>query len=297
MVAVAASPDALLDAALRDPGSYNQMCSLPPPVKADVPLPIYGQTVPRHFNLSEKNAAKLLAQRDAVAKALAARLEAMDLARLPPKPAPKESKAFPPPATFSTHTLSGVLLEIVIALKAAEALPGLLKVEAQLDAILAAAEKDPSAPIPELEVDGIWYPSQLQPVDYVKMDGKYEAKPKPDAAAILRKQHLLNCRVYQREVLSVLARLLRDAHFQPLLDSDIEKSYAAGLQEAVAKSKQLSDFKNPGDIPPDDRDYIKWDPLYNLPVAGSWPKAELPFTRKLRAQIRGFAEQFLAAKK
>lgn len=292
----AASPDSLLDEAIKNPGGYNQMCAMPAPVKADVPLPIYNLRVSRHFNLSQKAAEKLLAHRDDVAKALAARLAAMDLAKLPPKPAPaKESPSFPPPSGFSPRSLSGVMLEIAMELKAIEALPGLLKVEAQLAAILAVAEKDTAAPVPVLEVDGISYPADLRTHDYVKLkDGTFDAKPKPNIREIEREQAILNCRVYQREILSVITRLLRDARFQPLLDSEIEKTFAAQLKKD-ARSEQLKDIKKAEDIPADERAFVKWDAIQNLPSMG--PRAELPYTEKLRGQIREFATQFLAAKK
>lgn len=282
----------LLDNAIARPGAWNQMCMLPPPVKSTVPLPLYGLSVARHFNLSGKTAATLLAHRADVVAALVRRFETMDVTRSAvPKKKPVEGQKpeFPPASDLDPKLLSGVLLEVVLRLNAVEALPAMMKVEAQLAALIEVAENDASAPVPDLPVDGIWYPEELSTRERTKGD---KIIPKPDANVILRRQALLRCRVYQREMLSVMVKLLRDANFQPLFDSAIERPYGDALKKA-AQSDELKHIKKPADIPEKERTWIRWDSHYNLPVTSFHRVAELPFTPEVRTQIRGFVEQFV----
>ena len=282
----------LLDDAIVHPGGYNQMCMLPPPVNADVPLPLYGLRVSRHFHLSRKTADVLLARRAEVVAALSHRFDTMDLAKpaVPKKPRANDGKAVGPMESgYDPQLLSGVLIEVALSLNAVEALPGMLKVEAQLTAIIEAAENDAAAPVPDLPVDGIMYPPEISSWERTSKGG---FKEKTMTKALERGQALLRCRVYQRELLSVMAKLMRDARFQPLLNSAIERPYGDALKKN-AKSDELKAIKRPDDIPNKDRPWTHWDPIYNLPASAIWPKPEMPFNPEVRAQIRGFVERFI----
>src|SRR5262249_49424967 len=83
-----------------------------------------------------------------------------------------------------------------------------------------------------------------------------------------RNERLFAARVYQRELLSVIATLLRHEKFEPLLKSDIEARY----------NKLLKGEKDPQAPPPSD--YERYG-LY------------MPYTPELRQEIRGFASEFL----
>lgn len=286
----------LLDDAILRPADFDQMCSHPPTVNIDVPLPLYGLLVRRQFNLSEKQASALLARRNDVVAALVRRLDTMDLTR---HAAPKKKPANSAKGGLSVlsdtdqHCFSGALLNVVMRLNAVEALPAMLKVEAQLAAVIEAAAKDNSAPVPKLEMEGIEYPNSLRAFEqFQNGSGKYESKAVANAAEIIRQQDLLHCRIYQRELLSAMAKLLRDAHFQPLLDSAIEQTYGEALKKK-AQSGELRAIKKPEDIPADSRSWIRWDPIYNLPAIPLRLHCEMLFTPELRAQIRGFVSQFL----
>jgi hypothetical protein len=291
-VAHAASPtgEKLLEEALAQPGNFNQMCSLPPPFKADAPLKLYGLGVSREFLLSGATVKRLSEHRDEVVAALCERLQAMDLAKLPPKrmPVAQKNGAWPPDSGFDARHLSGVMLGIVMELKAVEALPALLKIEGQLSSMMVAAT-DPAAPIPDLEVDGIVYPRNP--------NGAVEVRPglfreNPETPEKVRARALIRCQVYQRELLSVMAKLLRDADFQPLLNSPIERAYGERVREAAKDSK----IKGPQDIPKEDREFVRWDEIHQVPVSIGGAQAEIPFTPEVRTQIRGFVEQYLEKK-
>lgn len=283
--AVEPSGEALLSEAIMRPGGYNQMCSLPPPVPIDVPLPLYGLAAPRNFNLSGLVSKRLLEHRAEVVAALVRRLDAMDLAQPLPKPKPATG---PMDSGLDAARLSGVVLDIISELKAVEALSAMLKIEAQLQSIVDRAVKDSAAPVPDLEVDGINYPQSLDLYDRVGTKVIKMVK-KANAPELERERALLRCRVFQRELLSTMAKLLREAGFQPFLTSSIEQAYG----DAVKKAAEKLPYKKPSDIPENERFYTSWDERYTVPVIGR-THGTLPFTPELRAQIRGLVTQYLA---
>lgn len=285
----------LLDDAIRN-GGYNQTCSADELVEADVPISLYWLRAKPAFIPSEESFATLLARRADVVAALASIFDKMDVAK-PAAPQKKQSDGkkheWDPIADFDSQQLSVALLNVVMRLSAADALPGMLKVEAQLVAIIEAAERDAAAPVPRLEVDGVGYPESLRESEYVTdKAGKSEWKRKANAKEIEHNQAIYKCRFYQRELLSLMAKFLRDARFQPLLDSAFERLYGDVLK-ASAKSDELKGYKKPDDIPEKDRQWIRWDSIYNVPTLSSKSKDETPYTPELRAQIRGFVSQFL----
>jgi len=265
----------LLEEVIRKPGMWNQMCSIPGPLAFDVPLPMYGLATPRNFYLSEANLDRLRGQRAAVSADIVKLLNRMDL-----------SKATNGPGTFSMtgsnqdpEQLSGTLLDIILRLNAVEALPGLLRLEADLNQGLAAATSDPAS-VPDLDLDS----PVMETISY-KDDLKDAQSP--------RHRREFAARIYQREILSVLAALLRHQHYQPLLDSDLEASYFEYLKKG-AGDPQFSGIHSEGDVPADQRAWIGFDLIYKLPFHKDPSHSGfVPFTPKLRLEIRQWAADYL----
>src|SRR5262249_26327155 len=132
----------LLDDTIRNPGGWNQMCSMPPPLPFNVPLPLYSLAVSRFYYLSSQDISRLRAQRGEVVPVIVKRLHDLDLS----KKAQESSRHDP-------EGLSGTLLQIVMELNAVETLPELLRVEADLNQRIEKAGKDVNASLPDLDLD------------------------------------------------------------------------------------------------------------------------------------------------
>jgi len=263
----------LINEIIREPGHWSQMCSMPPAIPFDVPLPYYSLVTPRYFSLSEENVARLQKARAQVVPEIVLRIGKIDLSR-PPKQQ-KDSFSTTDSNQDPNH-LSGLLLEIILKLNAVETLPELLRLEAELDVRLSTADKDGGRSLPALEVGG---PAFMTEVQHAKTSS--------------RQQRMFVSRIYQRELLSVMAALLRDEKFQPLLDSALERSYLEFLKKQ-AQSEELKHIKKPEDVPPTQKGWggISFDSIHQLPVAWHWPEFTT-YTPELRSQIRNWVCDYL----
>jgi hypothetical protein len=70
-----------VDRVVVQPGNYDQMCGMPDPVEARLPLYIYGMVRDREMHASGEQLATLRARRAEVVPVLVARLKAMDLSK------------------------------------------------------------------------------------------------------------------------------------------------------------------------------------------------------------------------
>jgi hypothetical protein len=149
------------------------------------------------------------------------------------------------------------LAEVIVGLDAVETLPALLRVDKGFTAWLAKM-----APLPA--------------------DGNFT------------KQSLESWRatIAEREVLSVVLQLLRGQKFQPLLDSEFEKIYATAIKERAGK-EDLREIKTPADAAAKNMKWLKFDPIYQVPLGYLDRTTEVEVTPQLRAQVRGLAEQFM----
>jgi hypothetical protein len=271
--ALAASAAKLLDEVIRTPGQWSQMCASPPPLPFDVPLPLYALATPRYFSLSQANAARLLKRRDDVVPEIVARLSKFDFSMVKPGPASFSTLEF----RQDPNHLSGLMLQIILELKAVETLPQLLRLEANLNQRLEAALTNPSG-LPSLDLNS---PVTWQSDSGARFtDGSEEQR------------RVFAGRVLQRETLSVIAALLRQERFQPLLQSEYERNYALNLKRE-AGGEELRKIKTPSDIPREATRWIAFDPVYQLPVRRTWLAATMPYSSETRQQIRGFSEDFL----
>lgn len=239
----------LLDQTIRNPGYWSQMCSIPPPLPFDVPLPLYSLAVERFSTLTPENVSRLQAQRAEVVREIIARLHNLDLSRRAPQTTGYSS---PQNSGQDPYALSGLLLQIIIDLNAVETLPELLRLESDLSQRIERANDNPYATLPDLDLDS--------PVIWQEMDALH---PTPTR----HEQQLFAARVYHRELLSVMATLLRHEKFEPLLKSDIEARYTEFLKHD--KDSQAS------------------------PALGNNRNHYLAYTPELRHEIRNFTLEFL----
>jgi hypothetical protein len=147
--------------------------------------------------------------------------------------------------------------EIITGLDAVETLPALLQTEEQFAAQL--------AKLPPLPADGAFTRQNMK---------------------------TWSVAIAQREVLSVMLQLLRGQRFQALLNSDFEKMYAAAVRERAAK-EDLREIKTPADAAAKNMKWLRFDPIYEVPLGYLDKKVEAEMTPEVRAKVRSLAEQFL----
>ncbi|QIF04289.1 hypothetical protein [Roseimicrobium sp. ORNL1] len=267
----------VLDEAIAQPGSYNQMCISPGPIDFDVPLPAYNLLAPRHFFLDADSIIKLQSYRAEVIPVLLERLKNIDMAKLAKQGTKSAERRFDiQKSGLNPEALSGPLLQAVQVLQGVECLPELLRLEEQLHALLLAAEKDATAPLPLLELDS--------PVSWRELGSKEGT----DA----RKGQIYACRIYQRELLGLIGRLLRKEAFPALDSTTVEKAYVEGLKKA-AQDKELKDFKSADDIPWESRHWITWNKALNIPVYVHGTIVRVPYTEEVRGELRKVAADYL----
>jgi hypothetical protein len=249
----------LLDEALSHPGGYSQMCLMPAPLPFDAPVPAYGILAPRNDFFDAVTSQNLQAHRQKVIPVLVEHLHDVDIPH------------------SQVKNLNSLVLETVRLLNGIEALPELLRIEDQLHAALAAAQQDAGAPLPDLNLNS--------PVVWAKAK---TGDSKPSA----RKDAEFKCRIMQREMLGLMAKLLRDEDFPSFFNTEIEKEHAAGLRK-IASEGELKDIKTAQDIPYESRNLIVWDKKIGIPVYRSGGRINVPYTEALRDEVRRVAEDFL----
>ena len=283
-LATAQAPEAgLLDKLIAFPGSYSQVCDVMT-APEDIPYRAFELTDFAGASFSKRNLAEIGKNRDSLVRAVRARLLAIDFSRKPADPledpAPEESMEAD---NFGCDpaTLNPLLLELIHQLDAIEALPELLAVEAKLVKGIARAKNDPAAPAPE--VDG-WFVGVIGPHDENETDAVRD-----------RRLNLFQARVAQRDLVMLMALLMRGKSHPAYLKTSLEAAYVKGLR-AQAKEHGLSKFK-PGEPLPEDLKYlrIEIDPVSKLPrVAGS--PVMIPYTRGSRDEVRAAAEKWISAR-
>ena len=272
------SAEKLVDSVIVQPGVYDQMCGMPDALPAKLPLYVYGMVADRELHVSDAQLAALHARRAEVMPVLVARLKAMDLSKAPPPIGQVKFKKGEDEAVavsgLSARTLTGPLYEMLTGLDAVETLPELLRLEEQMRGLLAAAEADPKLPPPAVTLDGMLVP------------------PKGKTQLAKRDVKMLQARAVQRELLSVMLQLLRAQRYAPLMASDLETAYATALK-ARAQEEDLRAIKTAADAKAKDAGYIKFDPVYNVPIGYIRKPVAVPFTPESRNAVRGMVEEFL----
>lgn len=293
-------PAAKLDSLLRHPGSYSQICDA---MSSTFPAPIPGFRSIMHgeAGFSEKNLEYIKKNRAAILKAVAAKLETLDPAKAPapqpPDPSVKKDadgnfEADADPVGTDPSTFSTLLLTIIEETDGVEALGALLAFEAKYHTLLTAAESDPKAPIPQADGDG----AGIFASNITKEDEDYDAMTPERKAEVERKQALFRAQAVQRDILAVCVRLMRKAGYEPMLSSPLEKTYGKLLKEKWSTDEQLSKYKKAADIPAEERDSIKFDPIHKVAYM-TWLPVEIPYSAEVRAQILELTQSFAASRK
>ncbi len=295
----ASSPEALLNAAVANPGSYSQMCDMQLVDRKATPLPIYGLMLDSEFQLSVEVLRTLRSRRSEIIPSLAKRLAELDLMRDPQVSEMKfkdGSGTDIPEEIASTgldpKALSQILLKIVIDLNATECLPGLLKLEKELSQKLEAHAADPTQPLPEIQSDAgfiLGSPTTYQPEFQPKEGEEFTPEENAKIAALHKRVAAI---VAQRDLLATMLCLLRQEKFGPLLKSNFESSFAKSVK-AAAKEENLAAVKKPADIAKDEADYLGFDPILNLPTYPGRKATDVKYNSEVRQQVLDLVNEFL----
>lgn len=295
-----AAMGAKLDALLRHPGDYSQICDA---MMSTFPAPIPGFRSIMHgeAGFSEKNLDFIKKNRAEIIKAVCAKLVSIDPAKAPkpqpPDPSIKKDENGEPiadadPIGTDPEAFSTLLLTIIEETDAVDALLPLLTLEEKFYTLLSAAEKDPGAPIPHADGDG----AGVSPGNIVGENEDYEAMTAERKAEVERKQELFRAQAVHRDMLAVCVRLMRKSGYEPMLASSLEKTYGKLLREKWGTDEQLSKYKKTEDIPEEDRDSIKYDPVHKVAYM-TWMPINIPYTPAIRSQIIELTKSFAASKK
>lgn len=272
------SGDDLILEKIAHPGDFRQMCAAPCPVPRKVPLPLYSTLRFRELSLSTKDLDDLRTRRSDVVPALKARLAGIDFSKEPPavpgitfKPNSEDVQN----SGMSPSQMNSLYYDMVLGLDAVEVLPELLRLEDQLHSLLIVAQKKSTADPPHAE--NVWAPMT---------DNENERKlPR-------REEAIREGTIVQREILSVMMTLLRQQRFEPLLKTDLEQKYAT-LLKARAQKEDLREIKSPEDAKKQGKEWVQFDPIYNVPIGYLGPDTSVPYSEQLRNKIRGLVDQFI----
>ena len=284
-----------MDALLRHPGDYSQICDAR---MSSYPAPIPGFRTILHgeAGFSEKKMALIKKYRAELIPAIAAKLDSIDLNKKPvpqpPDPSiPKDEIDVEPigadPAVFST-----LLLTLIEELEATEVFPQLMAFEAKYHAQLIAAESDPKAALPQsdgAEGAGVG-------VDLLKEGEEYDKLTPARQAEIERTTAVFHAQALQRDILAVFVRAMRKQGYEPMMSSPLEKTYGRLLKEKWGKHESFSKYKTAADIPEDERDSVKFDPVHKVAYL-SWDPVEIPYSPETRKEILELTKGFVASLK
>ena len=282
LVLPAAGQDALLDKIISYPGSYSQVCDVMS-MPEDIPYQAFVISDFEGSGFSKSNQALIDKNRKPLIKAVRARLLALDFSRKPTPPLedPKPEENMDGDAFgYDPASLNPLLLRLIRRLHAIETLPELLVVEQKLVKEIAKAKDDSKAAPP---VVAGWL---------VGMEGSYDENAKDDEAQRDRKANLFNARVAQRDLVMVMAVLMREKSYPAYLKTSIETAYAKGLK-IQSKQGDLAKFKSGEPIPKELKHLeIEIDPITRLPRARYSP-VKIPYTRESRDEVRAAAEKWI----
>lgn len=272
----------LLDKLIAAPGSYSQVCDVLT-VSQEIPFKAFQIQDYAGAYFSDSNLALMKARRGEVVEAVRKRLGEIDLTRepVPPKPDPKASKEDREMAECygaDPLSLNSFLFEIIRQTAATEAMPELLALETRLVDAIAKAKEGGNPP----EVSG-WYAAMI---------GENYDEDEPEAVRD-RRSKLNRSRIAQRDLVTLIATLMRGEKYEPYLATDFEKAYVAGLRKQVKKAgyptlaadaqipKKLSDLA------------VVRDPISGI-LCDKYQQVEIAYSRPLRDGVRAAAEKWIA---
>ncbi len=250
---------------------------------SDIPYQLFQITDFAGASLSKSNQALVDKNRDGLVKALRSRLLAIDFSRkaAPPITDPKPEENFDGDAFgCDPKALSPMMLTLLQQLHGIEALPELLVVEQKLVDGIAKAKDD--AKIMPPEVAG-WFVGEMRE-DY---DEK-EPEAKRD-----RRTKLFQARVAQRDLVMLMATLMREKSYKPYLETALEAAYVKGMK-VEAKKQGYDKIKVAAESPKEINGMdVVVDPVTMI-IRPAYFSVKLPYTRESRDEIRAVAEKWIA---
>lgn len=275
------SAEKLLDQVISRPGSYSQVCDVmtAPP---DIPYQLFQITDFMGASLSKSNQALVDKNRDGLVKALRSRLLAIDFSRKAATPVvdPKPEENFDGDAFgCDPKSLSPIMLTLLQQLRGIEALPELLVVEQKLVEGIAKAKEDAKAAPPE--VTGWQVAEESEEYDENEPEAKRD-----------RRVNLFQARVAQRDLVMLMATLMREKSYKPYLETTLEAAYVKGLK-AEAKERGYDKIKS--SEPPTEIEGVDVlvDPITKI-IRPAYFSVKLPYTRESRDEIRAVAAKWIA---
>jgi hypothetical protein len=276
------SAETLLDQVISRPGSYSQVCDVMV-VPPEIPYQLFQITDFMGASLSKSNQALVDKNRDGLVKALRSRLLAIDFARkaAPPVVDPKPEENFDGDAFgCDPKALSPVMLTLLQQLHGIEALPELLVVEQKLVEGIAKAKEDAKAAPPE--VTGWQVAEEREEYDENEPEAKRD-----------RRVNLFQARVAQRDLVMLMATLMREKSYKPYLETTLEAAYVKGLK-AEAKIQGYDKIKVGAEPPKEIKGMdVMVDPLTKI-IRPAYFSVKLPYTRESRDEIRAVAGKWIA---
>lgn len=284
-----------LDDLIRWPGDYSQICdAMQKPFPATIPG--FRSIMHGEAGFSKDKLAYIKANRAKILAAVGAKLEKIDPLRKPveqkPDPAAPKGEIDIDPIGLDPDSFNTLLLSIIEETDGAEVLPQLLAFEDKFNALLTAAEKDPQAPLPQTDGDG----AGIFPGDLLKDDEDPEKISPERQAEIDRLQEIFAAQSVHRDILAVCVRLMRKSGYEPMLASNLEKTYGKLLKAKWGADEQLSKYKSSADIPKEERDDIKYDPIHKVAYM-TWDTVEIPYSPEVRAEILALTRAFIESRK
>ncbi len=273
--------DKLLDEVISHPGSYSQVCDVMM-LPQGVPLRAYVMGGYMGADFSKETEARMQKNRDELVAAARKRLLAIDLTQAAKEVAadPKAAAGEPGEADGDAYgndpaTLNPLLLSLLEKLAATEALPELLELEARLVKEISKVKKDPSTPPPVVSGWGV-----------VPQNFNYDEKISEEERN--KRMAFFNARVAQRDLVTLMAMLLRSKAYPAFLATSLEAAYAKSLKagQADLEKKQATGAQETGGVK------IETDPVTHF-LREEYESVEVPYTRELRDEVRAAAEKWV----
>ena len=272
--------EALLDKLILYPGSYSQVCDVMS-MPEDIPYQAFVISDFEGAGFSKANQTQIDKNREPLVKAIRTRLQTIDFSRkiAPPQEDPQPEENMDGDAFgCDPASLNPLLLRLIRQLHAIETLPELLLVEQKLVKGIAKAKDDSKAAPP---IVAGWSVHQEGPYDETADETQRD-----------RKINLFNARVAQRDLVMLMAVLMREKSYPAYLKTSIETAYAKGLK-TQSKQGDLAKFKSSEPIPKElEHLEIEIDPITRLPRA-RYSSVKIPYTRESRDEIRAAAEKWV----
>jgi hypothetical protein len=275
-----------LDEMLRHPGDYSQVCDIR---TSSFPAPIPGFCTILHgeANFSQENIALIKKHRTELLPQISAKLAAIDLTKKTQPQEPEKLKNKNPdecdatPVGVDPAVLSNLLVNLIEELDAYEVFPQLLAVENRFHEMLTAAEKNPKASLPQTDgVEG----AGIGAMNLYGEDEDYEKMTEARKAEVERTRSIFYAQNLHRDILAVMVKSMRKHGYEPMLTSELEKTYGTLRKAQSAKNESLSKFKTANDIPEAEREDIKFDPIHQVAYY-QWDAVNIPYTEEIRQNI------------